>query len=303
MSKHAYLIMAHRDFGQLARQLRFLDSPTTDIYLHIDAKAVGFDKELLRACCKHSRLIWMPRRNLAWAGSSLVKCEIAMLTKALPGKYDYYHLLSGNDIPLQPLAEIHRYFKDHAGEEFVAVNWEATVKPGIWNRISQYYLLQNLLGKRGNGFNAFLYEVQLILVNIQKKLGIDRCRKFRLRLGKGSQWFSVTHDFAQYVLMLYQRELKHSFAFSEGCDELLMQTAILNSEEFLRHLSPGGNLRLIDWSRSPDGCSPYTFTAEDYDFMMQSGKLWARKVSESVDSIIIDRIYKTLDSLQQSQEV
>lgn len=54
-------------------------------------------------------------------------------------------------------------------------------------------------------------------------------------------------------------------------------------------------MRLIDWSRSADGSSPYTFTAEDYDMMMQSGKLWARKVSEDVDGSIIERIYQTID--------
>ena len=86
----------------------------------------------------------------------------------------------------------------------------------------------DLTGRRGTGRNALLRELQLILVNIQKKLGIDRCRNFQLRLGKGSQWFSVTHAFAEHLVQLYDSELRRSFAFSKGSDELLVQTAILN---------------------------------------------------------------------------
>lgn len=295
MSKHAYLIMAHHNFEQLLRLMQFLDSEDSDIYLHVDRKAADYDVSAVRNTCRLSRVILLPRKKLAWSGSSLTKCEIAMLCKALPSKYDYYHLISGDDIPLRPLTEIHQYFDAHAGGQFVSINWEATRNPGIYSRIRQFYLFQDLIGRRGAGLRALLWEFQLILVNVQKKLGVDRCRDFRLRLGKGSQWFSVTHDFAEYTVKLYDTELKRRFAFSKASDELLMQTAILNSEEFFPRLSSNGNMRLIDWSRSPDGGSPYTFTSDDYEQMMASGKLWARKVSRDVDSRIIDRIYQTID--------
>lgn len=296
MSRHAYLIMAHHHPEQLARLMRYLDSPENDIYLHIDKKSFGFDSDTIKSACQYSRVFLMPRKRLAWGGSSLSACEIAMLRKAISGKYDYYHLLSGDDIPLRPLEEIHRYFDAHLGEEFIGINREATANPGIRSRISQYYLFQNLVGRRGTGFNAFLWELQMILINIQKKLGIDRCKNFPLRLGKGSQWFSVTHSFAVHALRMYDETLYAAFRFSKGCDELLMQTAILNFPEFLPHLSPDGNMRLIDWHRSADGCSPYTFTAEDFELMMQSGKLWARKVSLDVDSQIIDLIYQSVST-------
>ena len=115
------------------------------------------------------------------------------------------------------------------------------------------------------------------------------------QLGKGSQWFSITDNFAEYVVSYYEINLKRKFSFSYGTDEMLVQTALINSPRFLARQYKMGNMRLIDWERSVDGCSPHTFTAEDYDFMMQSGKLWARKVSEMVDNRIIERIYRTVD--------
>ena len=296
MKKHAYLILAHHNYGQLRRLIQFLDSPEADIYLHMDRKARGFDQKAFRSLCQHSELYLMPRRRLSWGGSSLTDMEIRMLRQAIPKGYGHYHLLSGQDIPLRPLEELHQFFETHPDQEFVGVNWDDTEKPGIYGRIRYYYLLQNLTGSRDRGPWAVIWEIQHNLVNLQKKLGVDRCRNFPLKLGKGSQWFSITHGFACHVVDLYGRVLKGSFRYSSGSDELLVQTAILNEPFYFSRLSPLGNMRCIDWSRSKNGCSPYTFTAEDLHELMSSGKLWARKVSESVDNTLIEKIYDKINA-------
>lgn len=296
MSRHAYLIMAHHNFHQLYRLVKFLDSRDNDIYLHVDRKAKDFDLSYLLTACSVSKVTMMPRKSLAWGGDSLTRCEIDLLKAALPGQYGYYHLISGDDIPLRPLGEIHEFFERHAGEEFIGVNWEATNKPdsGIYNRIRYFHVFQNRVGRRGSGMNAVLWELQLILKNIQKKCRVDRCKSIPFQLGKGSQWFSVTHEFAVQIITFYEAVLKRAFAFSCGSDELLVQTVLLNSPQFMPRLSQLGNMRLIDWSRSPDGCSPYTFTDEDFEMLMAASQLWARKVSETVDSRIIERIYQVV---------
>lgn len=297
MSRHAYLIMAHHNFTQLYRLISFLDSSDADIFLHVDKKAAGFQERQAVQLCKYSTLTLLPRRSLAWGGDSLIKCEIALIKAALSGKYDYYHLISGDDIPLRPLAQIHGFFDANLGKEFVSINWEATNKPNsdIYNRIRQYHVFQNYVGRGSNGMKHFVWKLQLILNKLQTKAKIDRCRNLPFRLGKGSQWFSITHAFAEYTVRNYESVLKKPFFYSVGSDELLIQTTMVNAPKFLEQRYEEGNLRLIDWSRSADGCSPYTFTSEDYDMLMQSGKLWARKVSEAVDSGIIERIYQTID--------
>lgn len=298
MSKHAYLIMAHHNFNQLYRLMKFLDAPDNDIYLHVDRKARNFDVSHILTACSISNVTVLPRKSLAWGGDTLTRCEISLLKAALPGKYDYYHLLSGDDIPLRPLDKIYDFFERHAGEEFISVNWEATNKPdtGIYNRIRYFNLFQNRIGHGTATVKRFLWELQLILKNIQRKCRIDRCNRISFQLGKGSQWFSITHPFAIHTVTYYESVLKRAFAFSYGSDELLVQTVILNSPEFMPHLSKAGNLRLIDWSRSPDGCSPHTFTSEDFEMLMSSDKLWARKVSETVDPYIIQKIYQSIQA-------
>lgn len=298
MSRHAYLIMAHHNFSQLFRLIKFLDSPDVDIYLHVDKKAKLFDRSQAMKICSYAKLTILHGKSLAWGGNSLTKCEIDMLKAALSGQYDYYHLISGEDIPLMPMKAMHAFFDENQGKEFVSVNWAATNKPnsGIYNRIRYYNWFQNYAGRGTKGFKRLCWELQLILKNLQIKCGVDRCKKLSWRLGKGSQWFSITHEFAQYMVSYYESNLKRAFAFSFGTDELLVQTSLINNPSFLVQQYKDGNMRLIDWERSVDGCSPYTFTSEDYDMMMDSGKLWARKVSETVDNEVIDKIYQAIDS-------
>lgn len=296
MSRHAYLIMAHHNFNQLYRLLRFLDSSENDIFLHVDQKATLFDANVAERSCVRSNVTLVPRKILSWGGDSLVKCEISLLKTALPGKYDYYHLISGEDIPLHSLEQINSFFCEHSGKEFVSINWDATSTPehGIQNRIRYFSFFQNYAGRGLHGFQKAALKLQLILIGIQKKIGVDRCRKNSFRIGKGSQWFSITHAFAEHTVAYYESVLKSVFSFSVGADELLVQTALLNEPKYLSQLYPEGNMRLIDWSRSADGNSPHTFTAEDYEFLAGSDKLWARKVSESTDKNIIDMIYNTI---------
>lgn len=42
MKKHAYLIMAHTQFQQVAKLVRLIDNEENDIYLHIDKKVRSF---------------------------------------------------------------------------------------------------------------------------------------------------------------------------------------------------------------------------------------------------------------------
>lgn len=65
MDKHAYLVIAHDRFDQLALLLKMIDDSRNDIYLHIDARA-DFDPQLLNNSVKQSKLIYVNRRKVRW---------------------------------------------------------------------------------------------------------------------------------------------------------------------------------------------------------------------------------------------
>ena len=56
----------------------------------------------------------------AWGSYSLVECELFLLRQATKNrKYDYYHLISGMDLPLKPQKEIHEIFDKSNNIEYI----------------------------------------------------------------------------------------------------------------------------------------------------------------------------------------
>ena len=101
MSRHAYLIMAHNHFEQLRALLRCLDDGRNVIYLHLDAKLGAVDVGQFKDQLKHAELCVLSNRvDVRWGDFSQIECELRLLEASIPGHYDYYHLMSGADLPL-----------------------------------------------------------------------------------------------------------------------------------------------------------------------------------------------------------
>ena len=120
--KHAYLIMAHDKPRQLEILLSLLDDPRNDIYLHLDSR-LAIDLSAFSEQVCHSNLFFVERDAVRWGHSSLVACELKLLTAAVNKQaYEFYHLLSGADLPLYTQELIHSFFDVHAGEIFLALS-------------------------------------------------------------------------------------------------------------------------------------------------------------------------------------
>ena len=79
MKHHAYLILAHSNFGQLKKLVELLDDPRNDIFIHIDGKA-KFDGRGWDKICRYSRLTLLKKRiKVHWGGVSIMKSELSLL--------------------------------------------------------------------------------------------------------------------------------------------------------------------------------------------------------------------------------
>lgn len=87
-------------------------------------------------------------------------CELNLFKYAHDlGKYDYYHLLSGKDFPLQSQDYIHNFFKQNEGMEFVhIVNKNSMRINKVNERVNFFiFLLIGLIkGLTTNVFHSFL---------------------------------------------------------------------------------------------------------------------------------------------------
>jgi hypothetical protein len=296
MGKHAYLIMAHSQFQYLKQLIESLDDPRNDIYVHIDKKANFTDYAKLKSEIRFSSVFFIRQRDVKWAAYSGILCELDLLKEATSRhQYDYYHLLSGSDLVIKTQNEIHQFFDQNKGCEFLAFD-EQIVDSQYLERIKYYYLFQDVYGRnRKNLLLLGLYAVDKILLFIQKLLKIDRIKGVKVIFQKGTNWFSITHDFALYVI---QQEdwIGKIFQYSLSGDELFLQTVLINSQyrEHLyqsKYLNKNPNMRLIDWTRG----KPYTWRKEDFDILANSNMFYARKVDPNVDNEIIEMIHRNIN--------
>lgn len=282
------MIIAHNQFDLLKKLIGCLDHPQVDFYIHIDVKATSFDPQEFEHCTKHSAITFVDRLSVSWGGSSMVECEMVLLKAATQKHHDYYHLLSGVDLPLRPINQILQFFEQKAGNEFIHFcTTERFEKADVLSRVRYYHFLQDRVG-RPNGRLAL---VEKDLVRIQRYLSVNRIKKLGLEIKCGAQWFSITKELAQYLL---QKEglIRKLVRYSLCSDEVFLQTMVWNSAFRLKLYE--GNiegdyhscLRCVDWKRG----NPYTFRNEDYEDLISSEYLFARKFDTRVDSEIIDRI-------------
>lgn len=283
--------MAHNNWKQLQLLLNSLDHPQNEIFLHIDKKAISPTDDIIRKYVTHSPIQIYHDLSVAWGGDTQIKCELLLLTHAVKSHHDYYHLLTGMDIPLVRQSEIHSFFTDNAGKNFISFSNKGRYE----DRVRYYYLLQNHIGRLSDSsplHQKALAKVQGILLKTQMMLGVNRTNHLPYTFYKGSAYFSITHNFAAYLVDNFSNIMKY-MGYSIGGDEVFVQTVIMNSP--YADTVVNDNLRYIDWSDSDQPGAPKTFTMKDYDTIVNSGKFFARKFDQNKDLGVIHRLYSNLD--------
>lgn len=287
MGKHAYLIMCHNNLPILKKLVDVLDDSRNDIYIHIDRKVREIDRWQEEIETKESSVFFTKRVNVNWGGYSQIKAELLLLETAVRQRYDYYHLLSGVDMPLKNQNEIHEFFEKNAGKEYIGIDEQSENGKGFAARLQYYRFLQDKIGRNPGLLSALLERIEDYSLKIQRVAGVDRLGEQAGMMYKGPQWFSITHHLAMHVLM-QRKMIRKRYQHCLCADEIFMQTIVMNSP--YRGNIVNDCLRYIDWERG----SPYTFTTEDYSLLMDSGKMFARKFDEKVDFQIVEKIWESI---------
>lgn len=280
-NRHAYLIMAHTNFDQLQALVDLLDDARNDIYLHIDKKV----QTLPVITTQKSGLFMTERVNVMWGGYSQIRCEMTLFRAAAEGHYQYYHLISGMDLPLKTQDDIHQFFLENNGKEFMELLPVSGDNHKLRSRTQYYHLLADIAGSgqdlRGKGLRT----LNRTLVSLQKALHIRR--KDIVALYKGANWVSITDGMVHYLLS--QEEILHKqFRMSFCADEMFLQSIAMASP--LHGNITGETMRAIDWERG----RPYTYRAEDVPALLASAGLWGRKFDRRADPEAIQAVVDAL---------
>ncbi len=196
------------------------------------------------------------------------------------GPYLYYHLLSGVDLTLKGNKYIHGFFEVNKGKEFVGYSLVNVSE--FKNRVLYYYFFSR------HQKTLFYHIISKVLVVLQKAFRIQR--NFPYVFAYGSQWVSITNDFVNYILSKGV-DILFLYRKTTCCDEVFIQTLLLNSS-FIENIYNKDDefkscVRKIDWNRG----NPYVWTNDDFDELMRSDAIFARKFDNS-DMEIVKRIKK-----------
>ena len=299
MKKHAYLIMAHNEFHMLKKLLSELDDVRNDIFIHIDKKTKFVDENEIASWAVKSKVTFIPRRRIYWGHYSIVECELDLLREATKGNYHYYHLISGVDFPLKGQNAIHEFFEDE-NSEFIDYHTCGENGDNFLYKIKYYYPFLKIAGKGpfdGPGRKqAIIREIagfQQKLVDFQEKHSIDRTKNYIGKtIYKGTQWFSITHDFAEYILS-NEELISKQYRMTNGPDEFFVSNLAMNSQ-FADRVKKN-DLREIDWLRG----EPYEYTIDDLELLKASDKFFARKMSYNRNPELIDSLIEYLHPKNQ----
>lgn len=220
-----------------------------------------------------------------------------MIQQAVHGNYGFYHLLSGQDFLLRPIQEIQTFFDANAGKEFLAVdNWPLS-REAMIDRIDQYHFMS----KNRHitmAMNRFTSPLQHLLgIHLAKRKDVE-C------FAKGMNWASMTHAFVSCLLNEEERIMKiaqHALCFDEIYKQMVFNEHKGEFELYQEIKSPNetkgipryslevlSTMHKVDWARG----TPYVYRSSDFNELIHSPCMFARKFNSDDDKEIIDHLFE-----------
>lgn len=283
--RFAYLIMAHHRFDVLKELLKDLDDERNDIFLHIDKKTKNIPMAVLKGCVNKAHLEVIKPIKVYWGHSSQIQCVLNLLHSACKkGFHDYYHLLVGVEYPIVSQDAIYNFFEANNGKEFIGFD---NHDKSFLNRV-KYYHLFGKYARSNKSFQRFLFTRGGQLVELQKKLNINRIAKDDIVYRKGYANWSISDGLARYILN-NESFIKKRMWLTSCADEVLFQTLIYNSEYRNKIYDINDEykscMRLTTWKNDKN-----RIFLSDVDSVIKSGRLFVRKIDGDDALSIISEI-------------
>jgi hypothetical protein len=280
----AYIVLAHKLPNQLVRLVDRLDAPWVTFLVHIDKKTDdGLFRQVAEAFNGRGNIYLLKRFKCYWGGFGVVEASLEGLRQIFLHRLqpDYIILLTGQDYPLRSNEYIRSYFERFCGTSFIDCDIlpnfkEFPITGGThlyedWHYVARkYFHVRPVWGKR------------------MLPLG--------MRPYKGSAYWNLTYECARYILTFVERnpQVVRFFKHVLTPDELFFQTVLMNANQ--THPIISDHLRYHDWVRSSDLNHPKTLNVEDYEQVLASSALFARKFDETEDRTILEMLHTRIDA-------
>lgn len=285
----AVLILAHKNIGQVI-DLATILSKSFNVYIHLDIKASISQDE--KEKLKKLPVNVYSKYNAKWGSYNIVRSTVLLMEEALKNKENtYFHLISGQDWPLESPQKIYEKFEKDQKiymDYWKAIDKEKSNEKLIW-WVKYYYNYDQI--NRRSLFGKIYHRLILLF---QRMLRVDKLKRLGIQeelIYAGQEWVDIPREPLQYAINKYKNDekLKRLFQSSFCSDEMWLQTILCNSP-YRDQINKNIN-RFIKWERK-HGSYPAILDEEDYNEILKSGCFWGRKFEKPISNELIEKLSK-----------
>lgn len=282
--KILYAIVCHRMTNPLIHTVNYLSSFSDNtLLIHVDKKSNLDDFNSL----KRTNVHFIPNRiDITWGDETLMLATLELMKFSRSFDFDYFFLLSGDDIPLKSDMKLKELLSHYSEYEFMYFDKNMTDER-IQERVK--YVYPDAFYQRNNKLiNRIQKKAFGLTRNLLFKNKLLKTNRYRLpKLYKGTNWLGLKSSTVKYILDYIESNkwFLDLFHRSFAADEILFHTIIKTNPEskFFEHPDyPIPSLRYIDWQSGPD--YPRVLTEADKDKMATSNCFFARKINANASS-------------------
>ena len=265
MKKHALLIQAHQDISYFIKLAK--SQPNVNFYVHIDAKSDYFpDAETAQLA---NVFLLKDRITVRWGGFSQIKATLKLFETAFANEDNaYFHLVSGEDVVLQPFEVIEKQWQQR-------FDFQAMM---TCERAPQY-AYRFIMDSPHADSNWQRQLMGKIITKLQQ--GVAKVKPYHSPIYFGSQWFSVTRADWEKI-MPFTDEYSDFFRHKLVPDEHFFQTLITEKLTNQIRLSNDNRRQIIFDKNVNNGNSPIYLDLLKLEQAKFNGYWFARKVKKDV---------------------
>ena len=265
MKKHALLIQAHQDISYFIKLAKI--QPNVNFYVHMDAKSRDFPKTDLANLA--NVVLLSDRVSVRWGGFSQIEATLKLFETAFANEDNaYFHLVSGEDVVLQPFEVIEKQWQQRF--DFQAM---------MTCEMAPQYAYRFIMDSPHADSNWQRQLTGKIITKLQK--AVAKVKPYHSPIYFGSQWFSVTRADWEKIVP-FTDEYSDFFRHKLVPDEHFFQTLITEKLTNQIRLSNDNRRQIIFDKNVNNGNSPIYLDLLKLEQAKFNGYWFARKVKKDV---------------------
>ena len=288
--KIAILMLCHTLPNQINDFIDRFNDGHFDFFIHVDKKS-----DIKPKITPRDNVWFVPdkkRVDVRWGTYSQIEATRLLIQLALQTySYDYYWLCSGQDFPIKSTQEVFQHLQE-GNNNYISLAPSANYpKNGYSNTefdkrceiIYPTWLIGTSYWQRAV---KKAYNIATGGVGHTFKV-LKRTPPAGLKLFFGSQWWCLNRETIEWISEYVKEhdEVCDFFRNTLCPDECFFHTLVMNSP-YCDHIK--SSLVYIDWSEG--NSSPKILIESDYEKIMASQKLIARKIDSSVDTKLYQKL-------------